>query len=156
MSEEVSRIPTILLVEDELEFLDAMAVVLRKAGYSVVPAANGTGAIRLLERRAFDLVIVDMILPGTSGFQVAEYVRDAYAGRVEGGSKVPILMISGFFSGPHRAYAEAIGVNSFLAKPFALAELVKEVLWLCPKKSNTPPPVGVTAGNPSPPPPSPS
>ena len=117
---------TILLIEDEIDLLEVMAFALQREGYEVLAAADSAEAELLLERGLPDLVVADMMLPGPSGFYVVRLVADRSEGRV------PAIMISGNTSTAHRDYALAAGADSFLAKPFALADLLGAVHQLCP------------------------
>lgn len=117
---------TILLVEDEPHLREAMAFALRRRGYEVLTAVDAHEADDLLARGLPDLLVVDMLLPGPSGFQVVRSVRE------RSDERVPVLMASGNSSSAHRNYAYAAGVDAFLAKPFALAELVGQAEALCP------------------------
>lgn len=117
---------TVLLVDDELGLLEAMAFALRRHGFQVVTGDDGAAAAEIVRTRLPDLAIVDMMLPGTSGFQVAQLVKARSDGRV------PVLMISGNHSPAHRDYAAAVGIDAFLPKPFALAALTRTADRLCP------------------------
>lgn len=117
---------TILVVDDDPDVLEAVAVALRRKGYDVVTAEDGADAIRLAVDQPPDLAVVDMMLPGASGFQVAQAVKDASDGRT------PVVMVSANSSGAHQDYAYASGVDRFLAKPFALGKLADLVVALCP------------------------
>ena len=121
---------TILVVDDEPDMCEAMAIALRRKGYAVVTAGDGGDAIRLIADRRFDLVVTDMMLPGASGFQVAQAVKDA-------GRRAPVVMVSANSSAPHQDYAFASGVDRFLAKPFALGKLADLVVSLCPPPSGS-------------------
>jgi DNA-binding response OmpR family regulator len=114
------------VVDDEPDVCEAMATALRRKGYEVVTADDGAEAIQFVADRWFDLVVVDMMLPGASGFQVAHAIKD-----VTGGS-VPVVMVSANSSVAHQDYAFASGVDRFLAKPFALGKLTDLVSTLCP------------------------
>ncbi|OWK43656.1 response regulator [Fimbriiglobus ruber] len=127
--------PTILVVEDEHELLEAFVIVLRKAGYQVIPAEDGLEALRQIETTSIDAVVVDMMIPGVNGFQVVEAVR------ARPGDRTPILMASANLSPPHREYASVLGVTAFLAKPFSPADLVRETAKLCPPVADARPAV---------------
>ena len=121
---------TILLVEDETDLRDAMAMVMRRHGYEVLAAADAVEAEEYLSHGLPDLLIADMMLPGASGFHVVRLVEEQSEGRV------PVVMISANSSRPHRDYALAAGASAFLAKPFALAELVAAAEKFCPLPTN--------------------
>src|SRR5207248_4502042 len=118
---------TVLIVEDEPDLRDALAAVLRRRGYAVLTAGGAAAAEDLLGRAAPALVITDMMLPGSSGFQVVRAVKDR-----PGGDRVPVVMVSANASAAHRDYALAAGADRFVAKPFALGTLLQTVTDLCP------------------------
>ena len=117
---------TILLVEHDLEFRDAVAYVLRRRGYITVTVASADEAEHWLAQNVPDLLLVEMLLPDRSGFQVLRFVKE----RSDGQS--PAIMMSGHASAPHQDYALAAGADLFLAKPFTLAQLQDAVGGLCP------------------------
>src|SRR5262245_16853247 len=117
---------TILLVDDDPEILGAMRLVLEKQGYRVVTAADGNMGLAVAEREAPDLVIVDMMMPRKSGFLVLEKLKS----RADGAPRV--IMITGNEGGRHRAYAEMLGVDDYIRKPFDMGRLLDSVQRLCP------------------------
>jgi DNA-binding response OmpR family regulator len=117
---------TVLLAEDEAELRDLLAATLRQHGYHVVAVDGGDAAIGRASEQTPDLVVVDMMLPGESGFRVAAVVKELSAGRV------PVIMISGNTSAAHRDYAFAAGVDTFLPKPFDPDRLIEVADALCP------------------------
>jgi DNA-binding response OmpR family regulator len=123
---------TVLLVEDDPDLLDALAVILRRHGYRVVTAADGNVAADLIRQELPDVAVVDMLLPGRSGFQLTDLLRERSNGRV------PVVMISGHASAAHRDFALATGVDRFLAKPFSLAKLVDTVQALTHAAASVP------------------
>lgn len=123
---------SLLLVEDDPTLLSAFGDALCREGYQVVQTADGAEAVRLVADRRFDLIVADMLLPGASGFQVAQAARE------RAGPRVPVLMVSANGSPAHRAYAEAVGVDGYLVKPFDLPELLREAGRLCPPGREAP------------------
>ncbi|HJZ57468.1 MAG TPA: response regulator transcription factor [Gemmataceae bacterium] len=117
---------TILLVEDQTELREAIAFVLRCHGYTVVTSGDGVEAAELAGRESLDLAVIDMMLPGLSGFQLTQRVKEQSNGLV------PVIMISGNSSAAHQDYAHASGVDLFLAKPFPLHALADAARALCP------------------------
>ena len=117
---------TILLVEDEPDLREVIALDLRRRGYDVQLAGDVPEAERLVQQGPPELVVVDMMLPGASGFRVLQLVKERSEGRV------PVIMMSGNNSHAHRAYALAAGADAFLAKPFGPEELAEAIAGLCP------------------------
>lgn len=116
----------VLLIEDETSIAEAIRFLLGRDGWEVVVHGQGTGAMeRLVEVRP-DLVILDVMLPGRSGFEILADIR---AG--EATAKMPVIMLTAKGQGADRAAAEKAGVSLFMTKPFANAEIraaVRELL----------------------------
>jgi DNA-binding response OmpR family regulator len=113
---------TVLIVEDEKHLANGLRFNLEAEGYAVETAADGEAALALLlaEGAAFDVVVLDVMLPGLDGFQVAAELRRA-------GSFVPVLMLTA------RGRAEDVlrgfesGADDYLPKPFELAVLIARI-----------------------------
>lgn len=111
---------TVLLVDDDNEIVQAMRAVLESKGFRILTAADGNAALAVAERENPDLIVVDMMMPKKSGFLVVEKIkRQAVA--------PPMIMITANEGSRHRAYAELLGVDTYLRKPFAMERLVEEV-----------------------------
>ena len=116
---------TVLIVDDDADIRGAMQTVVERAGYRVVTAADGNLGLAVAERESPDLVVVDMMMPKKSGFLVLEKLK----GR-PGGPKV--IMITGNEGHRHKSYAEVLGVDDYLRKPFEMSRLIDSVQKLCP------------------------
>jgi DNA-binding response OmpR family regulator len=116
---------TILLVDDDAEILAAMRAVLERRGYRVLTACDGNAGLAAAEREGPDLVVVDMMMPKKSGFLVLEKLK------ARGGGP-PVIMITANEGSRHRAYAETLGADDYLRKPFAMDKLLESVVRLCP------------------------
>jgi DNA-binding response OmpR family regulator len=101
--------------------------VLENKGYRVVTAPDGNAGLALAEREQPDLVVVDMMMPKKSGFVVLEKLKS----RREASPRV--IMITANEGGRHRAYAEMLGVDDYIRKPFAMERLLESVERLCPR-----------------------
>jgi DNA-binding response OmpR family regulator len=117
---------TILLVDDDPEVLSAIQTAVEKQGYRVLTASDGNMGLAIAEREGPDLVIVDMMMPKRSGFLVVEKLKQ------RPGQGPRIIMITANEGTRHQAYAEALGVDDYLRKPFALERLLESVQRLCP------------------------
>ena len=117
---------TILLVDDDPDILGAMQTIFTVEGYHVLTAADGNRALAVAERDAPDIVVVDMMMPRKSGFLVLEMLKR------RGPASPRVVMITGNEGGRHKAYAEALGVDDYIRKPFAMEQLVVSVQRLCP------------------------
>ena len=116
---------TVLLVDDDADILAAMRAVLERRGYRVLTAGDGNAGLAAAEREGPDLVVVDMMMPKKSGFLVLEKLK------ARGGGP-PVIMITANEGSRHRAYAEALGADDYLRKPFAMDRLLESVARLCP------------------------
>ena len=106
----------LLLVEDDEMLADAMVGALRQANYAVDLADTGERADQLLEQEAYDLVILDIGLPGIDGFEVLRRLRKRE-------SPVPVLILTARDELADRVRGLDIGADDYLVKPVALAEL---------------------------------
>jgi DNA-binding response OmpR family regulator len=118
------RVPaTVLIVEDEPDLAQAMALALGRAGFDVVSVGTGAGARASVERRAVDVVVTDRGLPDMDGLEVTASLReDGFLGAV--------LVTSGHAGTDHVAACLGAGADDVLGKPFTLADLVDRVRGL--------------------------
>ncbi|MFH1809680.1 MAG: response regulator [Pseudomonadota bacterium] len=113
---------SLLVVEDDENVQRFLTDLLLEEGFHVVCEKDGEWALRAIERRAFDLVILDVVLPGRNGFEVAEEMRG-----MRNGAEVPLLMISGIYRGArHRSEAMTrYGAVEYLDKPISIDRLTE-------------------------------
>ena len=110
----------ILLIEDDREISTTIRSVLEASGYEVVAAPNGMEGRRYLDDTQPDLVITDMMMPKMGGFPILEHLKSM--------KKPPrVIMITANEGGRHKAYAEMLGVDDYLRKPFAMDVLLESV-----------------------------
>ncbi len=102
--------PTILLIEDELQLRHNLQILLQSAGYQVTAAANGVQGMQQIQEQAFDLVITDLVMPGTDGFKVMDDLR------VHSPETV-VVAITGYVSAESAIKALRKGAYDYLAKP---------------------------------------
>ena len=110
----------VLLVDDDNDILTSMQAAFEPTGAQVETANNGNKAVELAERNDPDVVVLDMMLPGRSGFLVLEKIK----ARKPRGSKPHVIMITGNQGGRHKMYAESLGVSEYLNKPFKMDKLI--------------------------------
>jgi DNA-binding response OmpR family regulator len=111
----------VLVVEDESEIAELVALHLRDAGCDVEVAGDGETALRrAAEPSAFDLVVLDLRLPGLDGLEVCRRLR-------AGGSYTPILMLTARSDEMDRVVGLEVGADDYLTKPFSVRELVARV-----------------------------
>lgn len=114
----------ILLVDDDREIVESMRIALEAAGYAVLVARDGNQGLAVAEREDPDLVILDMMMPKRSGFLVLEKLRRTRP------VPVRIIMVTANEGSRHKAYAETLGVDDYLRKPFAMDRLLSSVTRL--------------------------
>ncbi|MDD6338957.1 MAG: response regulator transcription factor [Butyrivibrio sp.] len=108
----------ILIVEDEKAISDLIRINLSMAGYSCTTAYDGKEAADLLENRNFDLVLLDVMLPEISGFELMEYIRPM---------SIPVIFITAMGSLDNRVKGLTSGAEDYIVKPFEIAELMARV-----------------------------
>ncbi len=113
----------ILLVDDDQEIVESMRTILEAKGYTVMVARDGNQGLAVAEREMPDLLILDMMMPKKSGFLVLERLK----GKDAKTKNMPTIMITANEGGRHRAYAEMLGVNEYIRKPFAMDKLMDTV-----------------------------
>ncbi len=107
----------ILLVEDHLPLAKSLAQCFEQQGHSLDYASNGEQAIELFKQGHFDLVVLDVMLPHQSGYDVCQTLRDS-------GVDTPILMLTARDTLDDKLHGFAVGADDYLTKPFAVEELL--------------------------------
>lgn len=121
----------ILIIEDDAVIAHLMESTLRREQYNTIWAADGVQGADLFETGHFDLILLDLMLPGISGFELLEYFVP---------SKVPVIIISAMGQVENRIKGLKMGADDFLVKPFQIGELlarVESVLRRTGKKETT-------------------
>lgn len=108
----------ILIVDDEKPICDLIDMNLTAAGYSCVAVQDGLTAIDEVEKNNFDLVLLDIMLPGANGYDVMEYIKPL---------KVPVIFISAKHEVKDRVKGLKLGADDYLIKPFDVTELLARV-----------------------------
>jgi phosphate regulon transcriptional regulator PhoB len=109
----------ILLVDDERPIVESLRYALEKEGYDVVEASDGSEALDLARAKSPDLVLLDIMLPGMSGFEVCRILRKE--------SSVPILMLTARSDEPDRVVGLDLGADDYITKPFSIREVLARV-----------------------------
>jgi DNA-binding response OmpR family regulator len=110
----------VLLVDDDADILTSMQAAFEPTGAVVETANNGNKAVELAEKNDPDLVVLDMMLPGRSGFLVLEKIK----AKKPRGAKPHVIMITGNQGARHKMYAESLGVSEYFNKPVKLDKLI--------------------------------
>jgi heavy metal response regulator len=113
----------ILVVEDEAKTADYLKRGLEESGYRVEVARNGADGKHLIEEETFDLVILDVMLPGLDGWQLVQVVRQRSA-------HTPVLFLTARDAVEDRVRGLELGADDYLVKPFSYAELLARVRTL--------------------------
>ncbi len=109
----------ILLVDDEHAIVESLGYALEREGYEVLEASDGGQALDLARATPPDLVLLDVMLPGMSGFEVCRILRQE--------SRVPILMITARADEPDRIVGLDLGADDYVTKPFSVREVLARI-----------------------------
>lgn len=109
----------ILIVEDDADISMVEEAYLEAAGFWTVLVTDGAEVSALIEREPFDLILLDLMLPGKSGYEVCREIRD----KVD----IPILMVTARTESVDKVRGLGLGADDYIAKPFDPAELVARV-----------------------------
>lgn len=112
---------TILVVEDDADINALLAKIAAREGFGCVQAYSGTEALLQMERAAFDLVLLDMMLPGMDGPTLMACMRDELA------SRVPVIVVSAKAGSADKVGMLAAGADDYVTKPFDLDEVAARV-----------------------------
>lgn len=108
----------ILIVDDEKPICDLIDINLSAAGYQCKSVQDGLAAIDLIERESFDLILLDIMLPGADGFDIMEYICPL---------KVPVIFITARGEVKNKIKGLKLGAEDYLVKPFDVLELIARV-----------------------------
>jgi DNA-binding response OmpR family regulator len=111
----------VLIVDDDYEIVESVRFALESNGYVVLVARDGNQGLAMAEREDPDLVILDMMMPKRSGFLVLERLRRTRP------IPLKVIMITANEGSRHKAYAEMLGVDDYIRKPFAMDRLMDSV-----------------------------
>ena len=124
----------ILVVEDDLDIAETLRILLNRFNYSVDLATNGEMGLSLINAYEYDLVLLDVILPGIDGVSVCQQLRTQ-------GFQCPVLLLTGQDSGQQKAIALNAGADDYVVKPFDAHELIARVQALLRRGQTTSPPI---------------
>jgi DNA-binding response OmpR family regulator len=116
-----NRAPRILIVDDDFEIAEPVKYALEGLGYTVTHVPDGNQGVSSIDIVRPDLMVLDMMMPGRSGFLVLEHLRrtkNAY---------VRVIMVTGNDGERHQAYARMLGADDYIHKPFAMERLTETV-----------------------------
>jgi two-component system KDP operon response regulator KdpE len=113
------RRPRILIVDDDPSIVKFVCDNLKAEKYDTLTSMNGAKALQVIERELLDLVILDIMLPGTDGFEVCRKIREW--------SQIPIIMLSALGNEEDKIKCLDVGADDYITKPFGIHELMARV-----------------------------
>ncbi|SDN38231.1 Response regulator receiver domain-containing protein [Lutimaribacter pacificus] len=117
----------VLVIEDEPNIIEAISFILSRDGWRVDSHSNGHDAVEVVLAKAPDLVILDVMLPGRSGYEILTDLR----ARPET-ARLPVLMLTARGQSKDRELAERLGASRFMTKPFSNADVLEALRELVP------------------------
>lgn len=108
----------ILVVEDEIPIANLIRMSLKRVGYNCVCVNDGNNAVDIIDNNVFDLVLLDIMLPGASGYEILEYIKPL---------KIPVIFITAKNSVMDRVKGLKMGAEDYIVKPFEVIELQARV-----------------------------
>jgi DNA-binding response OmpR family regulator len=120
MKADITSIPTILVVDDEHDIAYSIEFALKQEGYQAISCHDGREALRLIQTESPDLIILDVLLPGMSGFDVCKEIRSK-------GNLVPVLMLTAKTTEIDAVIGLELGADDYIPKPARMKELIARV-----------------------------
>lgn len=114
---------TVLVVDDDEDIRAGIALALRSEGAEILQAADGNEALAMWRDHEPPVIVLDMMLPGRSGFLVLEELR-------ESSSPPIVVMVTANEGKRHEQYAHSLGVHAYLTKPVPLETLIRTIVEL--------------------------
>ncbi|WP_245881248.1 response regulator transcription factor [Thalassospira marina] len=124
--------PTVLIAEDEETIVESLAFLMEKEGFSVRIATNGQSAIDMIGQDIPDMILLDVMMPGRDGFDVARTIRAN-----DQTKHVPIMMLTARTREIDRRKGLELGVDDFVTKPFSTRDVVARVKALLARNLST-------------------
>jgi len=110
----------ILIIEDEKPIVDILTFLLTREGYEVASCGNGTAGLRAAQQGGFDLILLDLMLPGMDGFAVCRTLRQT-------DSRTPVIMLTAREEETDKVTGLELGADDYITKPFANRELLARI-----------------------------
>lgn len=115
----------VLVVEDDTIMGQMVSEILSDVGFQVTSATNGPAAFAELKQRPIDFILLDLLLPEMSGFDIYERLRAD-----DKTKSIPVMIVTAWADSRHMERASELGITHFLAKPFTEDELLLAILTL--------------------------
>lgn len=114
--------PTVLIVDDEPQNIELAQIVLQKEGYELLYAKDGHEALELLRSRSVNVLVLDLMMPGLSGFEVLEQLKHD-----DNLKSLPVLVVTALGQEENRNRAMRLGADAYLVKPYDIIDLKMRV-----------------------------
>ncbi|MEX1129270.1 MAG: response regulator transcription factor [Vicinamibacterales bacterium] len=137
MTLDTHPVPRVLVVEDDAAIRELLALHLKLEGFAVLPSADGAEALRLARTERFDLIVLDVMLPGLDGISVCGAIR-----RDSVNQDTPILMLTARRQETDKVLGLETGADDYLTKPFGIREFVARVRALQRRRKRAEDPAG--------------
>lgn len=121
---------SILVVDDEPVFIEALTISLEREGFGVVAAADGPAALKAISEKDPDLILLDVMLPGMSGIDVCREIRKS--------SSVPVIMVTAKGEEIDAVVGLEVGADDYITKPYRLRELIARIRAILRRSENSP------------------
>ena len=125
--------PRILVVDDEKDILELVSYNLEKEGFETTSSSNGEDALNLIRRDTFNLIILDLMLPGIQGMDLCRILKSS-----DGTSSVPIIMLTAKNEEFDKVLGLEMGADDYITKPFSPRELIARVKAVLRRSEETP------------------
>ena len=121
---------SILVVDDELVFIEALTISLEREGFGVIAAADGPAALKAISEKDPDLILLDVMLPGMSGIDVCREIRKS--------SSVPVIMVTAKGEEIDAVVGLEVGADDYITKPYRLRELIARIRDILRRSEHSP------------------
>ena len=129
----------LLIIEDDVNINEMLQEAFGKKGYEVVSAYSGTEGILRIEKETYQMVILDLMLPGTDGFEICRRVREV--------KNTPIIMVSAKKEDIDKIRGLGLGADDYITKPFGMLELISRIKAVLRRTSDNPSDYELHAGD---------
>jgi two-component system OmpR family response regulator len=127
----MDAVPHIAIVDDHRDIRDLVGKYLHRHGYRTALAENAAAFRRLMERNAFDLVVLDVMMPGEDGLSLCRYLRES--------TQLPVIMLTAMAEETDRIVGLELGADDYLSKPFNPRELLARIKAVLRRVQSLPP-----------------
>ncbi|MEA2405636.1 MAG: two-component system, OmpR family, alkaline phosphatase synthesis response regulator PhoP [Thermoleophilaceae bacterium] len=116
-----------MVADDDTEIAVLVEILLQREGYDVVTAMNGSEALRLIEQKRPDVLVLDIMMPNLNGYEVVQRLREKKATRF-----LPVILLSARAGALDRKYGIRMGADDYVLKPFQADDLLERIRSVLP------------------------